>query len=105
MTSQKISQTNPRAPVAMNAAGHPQLSAIHGTMIGVMIAPTFDPALKIPVAKARSRVGNHSDTVLIEAGKFPDSPNPNAKRAALKPAFVFASALDTAAILQITTAP
>ena len=39
----------------MNAACQPQCSAIHGTMIGVTIAPTFEPALKIPVANARSR--------------------------------------------------
>ncbi len=67
--SHAISQMNPSAPVAMNAARHPHVSAIHGTMIGVMIAPTFEPALKMPVANARSRDGNHSATVLIDAGK------------------------------------
>src|SRR4029079_8566434 len=94
---------NPSAPVVMNAARQPHVSVIHGTMIGVMIAPTFDPALKIPVASARSLEGNHSATVLIDAGKLPDSPNPRAKRAALKPAVVLASAVDIADTLQITT--
>src|SRR5436305_218961 len=45
----------------------------------------FEPALKIPVANARSRPGNHSATVLIDAGKLPDSPRPSANLAALNP--------------------
>ena len=74
-------------------------------MIGVRIAPTFDPALKIP-SRTRARVlGNHSATVLIDAGKFPDSPRPSAKRAALNPAAVRANACAIAATLQITIAP
>ena len=40
-------------------------------MSGAMTAPMFAPALKIPVARARSRRGNHSATVLMAAGKFP----------------------------------
>jgi len=36
-----------------------------GTTIGAMTAPMFVPALKRPVANARSRRGNHSATVLI----------------------------------------
>ena len=35
-----------------------------------VIAPTVDPELNRPAAKARSFLGNHSATVLIEAGKF-----------------------------------
>src|SRR5438067_190184 len=100
-----MSQAKPRAPVAMNAARQPHVSVIHGTTIGVITAPTLEPALKIPVAKARSRRGNHSATVLIAAGKFPDSPSPSANRAALNPAAVRASACDIAATLQITIAP
>ena len=57
-----------------------------GTTIGVMIAPMFVPALKRPVANARSERGNHSATVLMAAGKLPDSPRPRAKRAAMNPA-------------------
>ena len=48
------------------------------------MAPTFAPALKIPVASARSFLGNHSATVLMLAGKTPDSPKPNADRATIK---------------------
>ena len=39
-----------------------------GTAIGVMVAPTLVPALMIPAARARSRLGNHSAIVLIAAG-------------------------------------
>ena len=62
---------NPTAPVAMNAHSHPQVSAIHGTVIGASTAPTLLPALKIPTASARSPFGNHSDTVLIGRRKIP----------------------------------
>ena len=86
----------------MKAARHPQVSAIHGTTRGVTIAPMFEPALNIPVANARSRTGNHSATVLIDAGKFPDSPTPSAKRATPKPVTVRASACAIAARLQTT---
>ena len=48
------------------------------------MAPIFVPALKIPVASARSFLGNHSATVLMLAGKTPDSPKPNADRATIK---------------------
>ena len=51
-----------------------------------LAAPTFVPELKIPVASARSRFGNHSATALIEAGKLPASPSPSANRARLNPA-------------------
>src|SRR5204863_8397132 len=57
-----------------------------GTTAGVMMAPTLVPALKIPVASARSLRGNHSATVLIDAGKLPDSPRPSRNLAARKPA-------------------
>ena len=46
----------------------------------------FVPELKIPVASARSFWGNHSATVLIDAGKLPASPKPSAKRASANPA-------------------
>ena len=49
--------------------GQPKRIVIHGTTSGVTIAPTFVPALKMPVASARSRRGNHSATVLIDAGE------------------------------------
>ena len=47
------------------------------------MAPAFEPLLKIPVARALSRLGNHSATVFIEAGKFPPSPMPKALRTAM----------------------
>ena len=70
----------------MNAACHPNATASHGTASGATSAPTFVPALKMPVASARSRLGNHSATVLIAAGKLPDSPIPSANRATTNPA-------------------
>ena len=68
------------APVATNAARQPHASVIAGTTMGVMIAPTLEPALKTPTASARSFCGNHSDTDFKLAGKLPDSPSPNVKR-------------------------
>src|SRR6476659_500015 len=103
--SHGISQMKPSAPIAMNAGRHPQLSAIHGTRIGVMIAPPFDPALNTPVASARSRDGNNSATVLIDDGKLPDSPRPSKKRATLNPPAVRASAIPIADKLHTVTDP
>src|ERR1700693_1290344 len=82
--NQRTSHANPRAPVSRNAQRHPRCTAIHGTMSGVTIAPLLFPALKIPVARARSFFGNHSDTHLMLAGNTPASPKPKAKRAATK---------------------
>ena len=55
------------------------------TMKGAKIAPMLVEASKTPVAKARSFFGNHSATVLIAAGKLPDSPIPRPKRAIINP--------------------
>src|SRR3954453_20909274 len=79
--SQKINQTKPSAPVATNADCQPHLLAIQGTTSGTITAPIFAPELKIPVAWARSLLGNHSATVLMHAGKFAASPNPRNARA------------------------
>ena len=76
----------------MNASSHPHVKVIHGTTSGATTAPTFDPALKIPVARARSFLGNHSATVLIAAGKLPDSKTPSANRARPNPNALFANA-------------
>lgn len=51
-----------------------------GTKSGGIIAPMFALLLKIPVASARSFLGNHSAMVLIDAGKLPASPMPNKLR-------------------------
>ena len=64
-----ISQRNPSAPVMTNAQYQPYRTVIHGTTIGVTIAPTLVPELKMPVASARSFFGNHSATLLIAGGK------------------------------------
>src|SRR5215472_14498485 len=91
MMSQNVSHVALSRPVHTNASRHEKVSAIHGTTIGVMIAPTLVPALKIPVASARSRAGNHSATVLIADGKLPDSPKPSENRARLNWSVVRAS--------------
>src|SRR5258706_10715426 len=101
---QKASHSNPIAPVKIKAHCQPQLIAIQGTVSGATMAPTFDPALKIPVANARSFLGNHSAVVLIAAGKFPDSPIPSAARATPKPRAERASACPIAAMLQMIKA-
>jgi hypothetical protein len=45
----------PNRPVTKNAERQPNASTSAGTSSGVMIAPTFAPALKMPIARARSR--------------------------------------------------
>src|ERR1700738_18270 len=70
----------------MNAQYQPNAAVMNGTVIGVMTAPMFVPALNRPVANARSLRGNHSATVLIAAGKLPDSPSPSTNRTTMKPA-------------------
>ena len=64
-----------------------------------MIAPIFDPLLKIPVANARSFLGNHSAVALIAAGKFPDSVIPKKTLAMLNPPTPVAKACQIAATL------
>ena len=102
--SHVITQMNPMAPVRTNAHRLPRWIAIHGTMSGAMIAPMLVPELKMPVARARSDFGNHSATVLIAAGKLPDSPRPRPKRAAPKVSALVARPCDIAATLQTATA-
>src|SRR6267142_2464824 len=102
--SQRMSQRNPSEPVAMKAHGQPHVSAIQGTRRGVMIAPVFVPALKMPVASARSLFGNHSATALMAPGKFADSATPSRARAAENRAVVRANAWAMAARLHAITA-
>jgi len=64
----------PERPGGDERHRHPYVMVIHGTTIGVMTAPTLLPALKMPVASARSFFGNHSAMVLIEAGNSPTPP-------------------------------
>ena len=102
--NQRTSHSRSSAPVAMNAQRHPSQRVIAGTSSAATITPTLLPALKIPVASARSFCGNHSATALTAAGKFPDSPAPSRARATPKPATVRARACPMAARLQTSTA-
>ena len=79
------------------------VSASTGTTSGASTAPTFEPALKIPVASARSRRGNHSAVVLIAEGKFPASPSPSRNRATPNPNADRARACPAAASDQTTS--
>src|SRR5215471_20688915 len=88
--------------MAIKAVCHPKLRSNHGTISGAKIEPTFEPELKIPVATERSFGGNHSATVLIAAGKFPDSPRPSATRATPNPNTLRISACAIADTLQNT---
>src|SRR5437867_12234837 len=102
--SHSTNHKKPSDPVTTNAQRQPQFSAINGTMSGVRIAPVFVPALKMPVARARSSLGNHSPTLLIAPGKLADSPRPSSARAAENAAVVRAKAWPIAARLHTTTA-
>src|SRR5208337_3325246 len=84
----------------MNAMCQPQVSAIHGTIIGAMIGPKFEPELNKLVAKLRSFLGNQSATVLTDDGKLPASLIPKQMRAAKNPLTVDTSACAMAARLQ-----
>ena len=84
----------------MKVDRQPQVKAIQGTTAGAMMAPTLVPALKMLVANARSRFGNHIETALSAAGKLPPSPRPRATRATRKPPTVLTSAWPRAARLQ-----
>jgi hypothetical protein len=65
----------------MNAIRQPNVTAMTGTINGVRIAPTFEPALKMPIASARSRCGNHSLAAASAAGNAPASPIASGMRA------------------------
>ena len=52
-----------------------EVDQIHGTVSGATTAPTFAPALKMPVASARS-LRKPPATPLIAAGSFPLRPGP-----------------------------
>src|ERR1041384_1903396 len=84
--------------------GQPQLFFNHGTSKGGTNTPTFVPELKIPVASARSFLGHHSPTDLIDGGKFAASARPSPKRAVQKPPTDRASPCAAAAMLQKMTA-
>lgn len=104
MTSHKMSHIKPKELVIINAHFHPQATTINGTDNGAMMAPMFVPELKIPVAKARSFFGNHSATVFIADGKFPDSVKPRNERATINPKVLLTKACPIAAKLHVSVA-
>src|ERR1700674_3190879 len=61
--SHRTSHVALKIPVKRNAHRQPRCTAIHGTVSGATRAPMFVPELKMPVASARSFLGNHSVTV------------------------------------------
>src|SRR5208337_4384869 len=103
-SDQTSTQEKPMAPTTTKEGRHPQYITMMGTMIGAVIAPTLLPALKMPVARARSLAGNHSDTALMEAGKLPPSARPRQAPATLKPSTVLMSACMQADKLHEATA-
>ena len=66
--------------------------------------PMLAPELKRPVASARSRLGNHSATVLMQAGKLADSPMPSRNMAMIRVTTEVAAPGPMAAMLQRTMA-
>ena len=84
-------------PTARNAAGHPKRSSSHATSGGASMAPKAEPLLKMPLASARSRSGNHSATTLTPPGQLPASPIPSRNRNAPRLQGPVAKACSTAA--------
>ena len=79
-SAQAVSQTKPKAPVARNPARQPQRSAMIETIGAAAIEPSAVPELKMPMARARSRMGNHSLTARIPPVKLPGSNTPSTNR-------------------------
>src|SRR3989442_8888977 len=50
------------------------------TSSGAIAPPIDEPLSKSATAQPRSRFGNHSETALVAAGQFADSPAPSRKR-------------------------
>src|SRR5271157_2376224 len=110
--NQNASHTNPVAPAAANAprqalctprAGM-NANTRMGTTTGTSMAPTLAPELKRLVARARSFLGNHSATVLMQAGKLEASPSPRKNMAIPKVTAEVARPGDIAAKLHSTIA-
>ena len=63
--------------MTIKVACHPKKAykkAING---GAIIEPKDAPALKMPCARARSLIGNHSAFALVAPGQLPASPSPS----------------------------
>src|SRR5437762_11644243 len=97
MASQAANQTIPKPDVSRKHVRHPYTAFKATNAGGPIIAATLVPALKAPVAKARSFFGNHSATALMAAGKLPASPRPSMPRQKPKPTADRARACNPAA--------
>src|SRR5579872_1083326 len=64
------------APAATNESLQPILSTVHATIGADTAGPANVPALKIAVARPRSRGGNHCRTTLPAVGRDAASPTP-----------------------------
>jgi hypothetical protein len=82
--SQADKPDKPIAPLTTKAPRQLNTATRNGTINGTAMLPMLAPELKIPVASARSRLGNHSATVLIQAGKLAASPRPSKNMATPK---------------------
>src|SRR5690606_16607567 len=101
--SQKISHTNPDAPVMINTSCHPKLTRIHGVMSTASPTPTAVPELQMPADTPRALVGNDSDIDFMPAGELPASPSPSPMRAATNPVTLLAAACSIPMRLHSTT--
>ena len=74
----------PATPKTAKVHRQPTFTTIAKIMGAPMMEEILAPLLNREVAKARSLTGNHSDTDLIAAGKFPDAARPNTARQAAR---------------------
>ena len=88
----------------MKAICQPSAMVMIGTRKGAIMAPTLEPALKMPMASARSRLGNHSVAAARVQGNRPDSPSPIGMRTQVKPRVLVTSACAIWAMVQMVTA-
>src|SRR5450759_207549 len=72
MVNQNASQTSPARPTNANADCQPKCRIRYATIGGARIAPTADPLLNSPAARARSLSGNHSATCLLSTSDAAD---------------------------------
>ena len=94
-----MNQSSPTIPITTKMAFQLRKAARIPSNIGETIPPIAAPELKIPWAKARSLVGNHSALAFAAPGQFPASATPRiprkiAKLIALPPNACSAVAID-----------
>ena len=78
---------SPTAPVTRRPSASHRSTVIQATRDGAIAEPMEDPALKMPIPKARWRAGNHSATAFAAAGQLPGSAKPRRNRKAPKRPF------------------